>query len=86
MIEHKFDLGDTLKEKVTGVVGVVLGITKYATDCIHYGIQAKIKPDGSIPEWHWFDESRLDKVDGEKVVFNLAKGVTSGSFTDAPSM
>lgn len=55
-----YNLNDVLKDNVAGFKGKVLGITFYATGCIHYGLApTKLKPDGSVGDWQWFDESRL---------------------------
>lgn len=34
----KFENGQTVKDRVTGFKGVILGRTQYATGCIQYGI------------------------------------------------
>ena len=72
MIEHKFNLGDKLKDNVTGLTGIVMVIAKYATGCLHYGIQAKIiKDNGTLPDWQWLDESRYTLVKANAVDFGL---------------
>ena len=63
----KFKIGDKLKDVVTDFEGICLGISLYATGCVHYGLQGPMAKDGSIPDWVWFDEMRL-KLLKEKVV------------------
>ena len=59
-LEAKFAMNDILKDTVSGFKGQVLGITYYATGCIHYGLAPnKVKEDGTLHEWQWMDESRL---------------------------
>ncbi len=66
----KFNLGDQLKDWVSGFSGVVMGITHYATGCIHYGLAARtVGKNGTPMSWEWFDESRLKLV--RKNVANL---------------
>jgi hypothetical protein len=84
MINHKFNLGDKLKDSVTGYSGVVVGITKYATGCIHYGLQSDRTKENKPQEWEWFDESRMSLVKKQAVKFNLEKPV-SGNFPNAPN-
>jgi hypothetical protein len=63
MDSTKFSMHDVLKDKVSGLKGVVLGITFYDTGCIHYGLAPqKLKEDGTVHDWTWFDESRLELV------------------------
>ena len=38
MSDFKFELGEVLKDKITGFTGVVMGRTEYFTDCDHYGL------------------------------------------------
>jgi hypothetical protein len=54
---------DVLKDDVSGYQGVVMGVTFYDTGCIHYGLAPqKVKSDGTLNDWQWFDESRLTLV------------------------
>lgn len=63
MKETKFGMNDVLQDKISGFKGQVLGITFYDTGCIHYGLAPlKVKPDGSVATWEWFDESRMKLV------------------------
>ena len=86
MIDHEYNLGDKLKDKVTGFSGIVMGITKYATDCLHYGLQSCELKDQAPIAWQWFDESRIALVLKKAVSFNRGKKPTSGPYPDAPSM
>ena len=80
MIDHKYDIGDMLEDKVTGYKGVVMGITYYATGCVHYALQSRIiGRDDKLPEWQWMDETRLDRIEEKAVEFN-GRQATSGVF------
>ena len=60
MKKLKFKLKDVLRDEVSGFEGVALAVTIYATGCIHYGLaQQKLKDDGGVADWQWFDETRL---------------------------
>jgi len=59
---HKFQLGETLKDKITGIEGVAMVRANYYTGCIHYGIQPKLNKNGSLEDWIWLDETRLVKT------------------------
>lgn len=58
--ETKFDMRDTLKDQITGFTGVVVAISFYDTGCTHYGLAAPMDKDGKVPDWEWFDETRLE--------------------------
>lgn len=70
-IETKFKMGDVLKDKVTGFIGVVLCISRYSTGCTHYSIQAqKVGKDGKVADWETFDETRLVKTKQKSLSFD----------------
>lgn len=85
MIKHKFDNGDRLKDKVTGLEGIVMVIAKYATGCLHYGIQTSQMKDGEPIDWIWLDESRFELMEKRAVVFNIEQR-PSGPSPVGPSM
>jgi hypothetical protein len=63
MIEFKYSLGETLKDKITGFTGVAMGRTEYLTGCIQYGLLSrKLNDKGLVQDWHWFDEERVERV------------------------
>lgn len=69
-----FDFGDLLKDVVTGFEGIVMVKALYSTGCLHYGLspQQSAKTDKGSPEdpnWLWYDESRLERVEPKKVKF-----------------
>ena len=73
MIYHKYNIGDRLQDKVSGYTGIVSGITKYATGCIHYGLAAEHVKENKIPDWQWFDEGQLKLVKESVVKFEFRK-------------
>ncbi len=81
----KYRLGEELKDIVTGFKGVVMGRTEYLTGCNHYGLAPqKIKADGTVADWTWFDESRLAST-GKNLKGYKAPN-TSGPEQNAPEM
>ena len=85
----KIELGVIVKDKVTGLVGVVMGRTEYLTGCAHLGIcPQKLKTDGSTPDWQWIDETRCELVKGKKrITLSEPVNVTAkgGPAPDAPA-
>ena len=61
-MEHKFkfEVGERVKDVVTGMSGVVMARSNFMTGCDQYGISpTKIGKDGKRPDWEYFDENRL---------------------------
>ena len=86
-MKAKYDFGDSLFDVVTGYSGVVMAVTFYASGCIHYGLASrKTKEDGTLPEWEWLDESRLEKGAGGVLKFDVSIQRPSGPFQNAPEM
>ena len=77
MKQPQFQMNDVLQDKISTFRGQVQGITYYATGCIHYGLaQLKLKSDGTVADWQWFDESRLKLV--KKAVVEKSSEQRSG--------
>lgn len=83
-VKFKFNLGDLLQDKVTGLVGVVMVRAEYSTGCHHYGLQQRDLIGGKEPEWTWLDQSRLFKINNKVVNFDVDEAATSGAFPSGP--
>ena len=56
----KIELGDRVKDKVTGFKGIVTGITSWLNGCRRIGIQPeKLMTTGKPVEAEWFDEQQV---------------------------
>jgi len=85
-MENKFELGETLKDKITGFEGVAMARVEYFTDCIHYALCSQTLKDGKSLEWEYFDETRLVRVKGKKKIVKESRGPTSGIYSNPPQM
>lgn len=82
-MSFKYDLNIEVKDVVTDFTGIIMGRTEYNTGCNQYGVcPRKLKKDGSTPDWHWFDETRI-KPTGKKIKIVKANG---GPHPTAPEM
>jgi len=83
----KFDVGETVKDIVTGFQGVIMAVSYYFTGCNHYGICSRIITEkDKIDEWKWLDEKRLEWVpEKEKIVFSHGEP-SSGPGHNPPTM
>ena len=82
----KFELGEILKDKITGFEGIVLGRTEYFTGCNHYGLQSESLKNGKPRGWEWVDETRLMHVEGSKKMLQETREPTSGPHPNAPQI
>ena len=62
-VKFKFNLGDRLKDRVTGFEGIVMSRTEWLTGCNTYGLKSQVLKDGLPTDSQWVDEVQLDKVD-----------------------
>lgn len=82
---NKWNNGDKLKELVSGLEGVVMVVAFYSTGCIHYGLApTKTNKDGTLIDWEWIDQSRLELVKKEAVKFSIEEKNPSGPFPSGP--
>ena len=56
-------LGDTVRDAVTGLVGVVTARCEYMYGITRVLVQPPLDKDGMMPDEVWFDVPRLVKVD-----------------------
>lgn len=67
------ELGDQVREDVTGYEGIVTSRSTFLSGCARLGVQAKMDKDGKIPQVEVFDENRLTVI---------AKGVIAADKTE----
>lgn len=81
----KYELGQELKDIVTGFSGIVMCRSEYFTGCKHYGLASKaLSKEGKVNEWEYFDESRLVLVSKKKVFDREGLKPTSGPGHNPP--
>ena len=63
-MEFKFkrELGQTVKDQVTGFSGVITGMCFYLTGCVQVLVQSPVKEDRFV-EPRWMDEDRVLAMD-----------------------
>lgn len=82
----KFELGETLRDKITFFQGVALARTEYFTGCDHYGLCSRELKDNVPMDWQWFDETRLVRVESAAKIEREERKPTSGPQPHAPQM
>ncbi len=66
MINLGINLGDKVKDKVTGFTGIAIGRTTWLHGCDRYVVQPIVGKDGKLPENQVFDELQLEVVSKKK--------------------
>lgn len=73
--------GSTVRDKITGFVGIVTGKCSYITGCEQILVVPPAK-DGVFTAGTWFDEQRLEQTCAE--VINIDNGNNPGCDIPAP--
>ncbi len=56
-------LGDKIRDKVTGVTGIATQRIEMLNGCVQYTIRQPVDKDGKIPEMWSYDEQQLEVVE-----------------------
>ncbi len=59
MQTRKIELGDEVKDTITGFKGTAVARTEWITGCNRINVQPKIDKDGKLPDTCSFDEPML---------------------------
>jgi hypothetical protein len=57
------NLGDKVKDVVTGLTGIAVAKTHYLQGCARIGVQPQELKDGKPVEASWFDEPQLEVIE-----------------------
>ena len=63
----KTNLGDKVKDTVTGFTGIVIGRTTFLHGCVRCGVQSDKLKDGRPSDAVWIDEPQLEIVKSKAV-------------------
>lgn len=66
-------LGTKQRDTITGYTGVVTGLVTYLTGCKQALLVPPIDEKGALQKGEWFDEPRLERVDGSLISFDNSK-------------
>ena len=71
----KIDLGSTVKDTITGFVGIVTGRCEYLYGCVQCSVKPTELKDGAPQKAVWIDEPQLEvvKPDPERKTTTAAK-------------
>jgi hypothetical protein len=75
-------LGSTVKDKITGLSGIVTGYVTYTSGCNQALVTPPVSKEGTMRDSAWIDEQRLEVV--SKKVIKLDNGAAPGFGPEAP--
>lgn len=78
-------LGDEVKDKVTGFLGIAVARHTYLQGCNRISVQPSVDKDGKNQESCTFDEPQLIVIASQKVVAGDDSGATGGPEKYMPS-
>lgn len=70
------ELGVEAKDKITGFVGIVTGLSRFLTGCDQYCLVSEAR-DGKTGEAAWFDQGRVEVI-GKGVTAAEVAGTRNG--------
>ena len=56
------ELGDKVKDTVTGFSGIAVCRSTYLQGCVRFGVQGQVTKNEAPAEWQYFDEPQLKVV------------------------
>lgn len=62
MSKHKFELGNKIKDLVSGVEGITTGRIEYLNGCVQYNITPPADKDGKAINSFYYDQNQLELV------------------------
>ena len=77
------ELGDRVRDKMTGFEGIAYGRWTCLTGCVSYDVHPPAK-DGKVPSSEWMDESRLEVIEAGAVSLTVKEEEPAGPCSLAP--
>jgi hypothetical protein len=72
--EERAGLGDLVQDKVSGIVGIVVGRTEYLFGCVRFGVQPQgSTPDGKPKQSFGVDEPQVIVMQKRAIVVSVAR-------------
>lgn len=76
MADIKVNLGDKVRDRVSGVTGIATAQVRYLNGCVQFGVNAQVGADGKVPEAVFIDHAQLEVVEAGAV--EVEAGDTGG--------
>ena len=79
-IKFKFDLGVKVRDRVSGIEGIVDMRAEYLNGCLRYSVQPKVSTENpeKMPGSFWIDEDQIEMIDSGLNENPVKKSSTGG--------
>lgn len=77
-----FNLGDKVRDRVSGLEGIATARLEYLNGCTQYGVSGKVGKDGKIPDTMYIDHTQLELIEAKQVTVKSKD--TGGATTRRP--
>ena len=71
-------LGSKVRDIYSGVSGLAVGRTEWLYGCARIGIEPSELKDGLVQDAQWFDEQRIETVEGQMPRHSAESSATTG--------
>ena len=87
MKKKTIELGDKVKDVISGFTGIVIAKSEFLHGCIRCGISPQELHDGGTIDTHWFDEPQLELIKKKVVEVGdkTPDKVTGGPMSSTPT-
>lgn len=83
-VKFKHNLGEFVKDKVSGFQGTIDARCQWLNGCIRYSVMPKMKEgEAKMPESFWIDEAQIEKVDNGVSIKKSKRGGPVASSSNA---
>lgn len=73
------NLGDKVKDKITGFEGIAVARVEYLTGCTRYEVKPDKLKDEKTIDSEWIDERQLTVTKSDKIVLNKSDNAGPGN-------
>jgi hypothetical protein len=63
----RFDLGDKVKDRITGMTGIVISRSEHLFGCERYWVEPQELKDAKPVDGRWFDQDSLELVEADVI-------------------
>ena len=67
-MKEEIKLGATVRDKISGFVGVVTGRCEYLNGCVQFQVSPTTLKDGDIQKSHWLDIQQLEVTEAAELL------------------
>lgn len=84
-MDEMIELGDRVRDKITGFEGIVTASVVYLNGCVQFCVYPSVDKDGKTQDFHYIDEGQLFVVEkGVCILPQMVEGPPGGVMSNTP--